>query len=135
MDWLSLIPAGISLLSGLFGGNKNTSTTQTGNSPELTAAAKKIMTEAGKVYAKPYQQYAGPRVAPTTASRTALTPLMGQIGNKVQGQLTDANGLQGRARDLLGMGPQRISIPTMVSGGPQASMNQAPTVAPLPQVI
>lgn len=135
MDWLSLIPAGISLLSGLFGGNKKTTTSTTGNSPQLDAAAKKIMTEAGKVFAKPYKPYTGQRVAPMTASRTALNPLMAQIGGKVQGQLTDANGLQGRARELLNMGPQRVSIPTMVPGGPQASMNPAPTMAPLPQVI
>lgn len=134
MDWLSLIPAGISLLSGLFGGG-NKQTTQTGNSAQLDAAAKKIMTEAGKVFAKPYKPYTGQRVAPMTASRTALDPLMSQIGGKVQGQLTDANGLQGRARELLNMGPQRISIPTMVPGGPQANMTPAPTMAPLPQVI
>ena len=132
MDWLSLIPAGISLLSGLFGGNKNTSTTTTGNSPELTAAAKKIMTEAGKVFAKPYQAYPGQRVAPTTASRQALAPFMASIGNKVQGGLNDANGLQARARELMGTGPQRVSIPTMVPGGPQASMNALPSMSAMP---
>lgn len=131
MDWLSLIPAGISLLSGLFGGKKET-TSKTGNSPELDAAAKKIMTEAGKVFAKPYQAYPGQRVAPTTASRGALGSMMGSIGNKVQGGLNDASGLQARARELMGIGPQRVSIPTMVSGGPQASMNAQPSLSAMP---
>ena len=134
LDWLSLIPAGISLLGGLFGGG-NKSTTTSGNSPELNAAAKKIMTEAGKIYSKPYQQYTGQRVAPMTASRTAMNPLMGQINHVVQNQLTDANGMQGRARQLLNMGPQRISVPNMVNGGPTVSAPIPPPVAPLPQQV
>jgi hypothetical protein len=134
LDWLSLIPAGVSLISGLFGGNEKKSTTTSQNSPALEAAAKKIMTEAGKIYSKPYQAYTGQRVAPPTASRTALTPLMGQIGDKVQGQLNDASGLQARAKSLLNMGPQRISVPTMVPGGPSVGMNAPTTVPNLPGV-
>lgn len=137
LDWLSLIPAGISLLGGLFGGNSNktTTTTQSQNSPQLEAAAKKIMTEAGKIYSKPYQAYTGQRVAGPTASRTQLNPLMTSIGSKVQGQLSDASGLQARARQLLNAGPQRISVPTMVPGGPSVGMAPSPTVAPLPGVV
>jgi len=131
MDWLSLIPAGISLLSGLFGGNK----TKDNNSKAIDQATKTILTQAGSIYSKPYQQYTGQRVAPSTASRTAVNPMMTQIGNQVTGQMNDASGLQARAKALLNMGPNRVSVPTMVSGGPQVSMNAAPTVAPLPTQV
>jgi len=131
MDWLSLIPAGISLLSGLFGGNK----TKDGNSKAIDQATKTILTQAGSIYSKPYQQYTGQRVAAPTASRTAVNPMMTDMTSRITGQMNDSNGLQARAKALLNMGPQRVSVPTMVPGGPQVSMSPPQTVAPLPMQV
>lgn len=127
IDWVSLIPAGVSLLSGLFGGNS----TKNKNDSSVDKSVSKILTEAGKVYSEPYQSYTGTRVAPSTESRTQLTPLMNQLGTTVTNQLNDTGGLQARAKQLLNIGPQRVSVPTMVSNGPSVSMNASPTVTPL----
>lgn len=128
IDWVSLIPAGVSLLSGMFGNNSS----KNKNDSAIDKATGKILTEAGKVYSRPYQAYTGQRVAGFGSGRNAATPWMQKIGDTIQGQMNDSSGLMARARELMGLGPQRISVPTMVNGGPQVGMNPAPSVTPMP---
>lgn len=133
MDLLSLIPAALSFLGGMFGGNKTTTTASTpANSPALEAAAGKLFTEAEKTFTKPYQQYTGDRTANATASRAALDPLMTKITGQVQGGMSDANGYQARIRSLMNSGPARVTVPSMVQGGAQVGYQPLTSPAPLP---
>jgi hypothetical protein len=133
MDWFSLIPAALGALGGLFGGNSTSTTTTTPKlDPALKAAGTDALTRATAILHKPYTPYTGQRVAGPTASRTALDPILAQIGQKVQGGMNDANGYQARISQLMNRGPGAISAPTMVPGGPMATYARPATVAPVP---
>lgn len=133
MDWLSLLPFGLSALGGLFGGNSNTSTTSTTLSPQLKGYATDALTKAHDIWKKPYQAYTGERVAGPTASRTALNPVLTQIGQQVMGRMGDNNGYQRRISQLMNQGAGRVSVPDMVGGGPMATYSRSgAAIAPVP---
>lgn len=133
MNWFSLIPTALSALGGIFGGNNTTKTTSnTDLSPAMKAATGAMMGKANEIWKTPYSAYSGERVAgPDAATRPQLDAMMGSLGNQVNAGMNDANGYQARIRDLMARGPNRVTAPTMVPGGPQATMTQQPTGMPV----
>lgn len=134
MDWFSLIPAGLGLLGGIFGGG-NKSTTQTRLPPETQKLVDQALKKAKGIWGQKYAAYGGDRVADPTASREQLTPLMGSIGNRVQGGMDDASGYRARIADMMNAGRSRVTAPSMVQGGPRATYSGPATVAPVPRDI
>lgn len=128
MNWLSLIPAALGALGGIFGSNNTSnSTSSTTMSPALTAAANGALTKANTIWQQPYTQYPGERVAAPTAARAAVNPLMGQLTQLIQGNMANGNGAQPRISEMLGRGPGRVSAPTLVpQGGPVATYTTTP---------
>ncbi len=134
MDWLSLIPAALGALGGLFGWGKSpdpttTTTTTPVVDPTLTAAQQAGLAKAQSIFGKPYTPYTGQRVAAPTASRTAVDPMMAALKSKVTAGLNDSNGYQNRISQLLNAGPGRVQVPSMLQGN---ASTYTPGSAPSP---
>lgn len=125
MDWMAL-------LGSLFG--QSTSTTTPNIPPEVQAAMTKLFSRGNTAVDKPYTPYTGQRVAGPSQSRTQLDPMMASISQKVMGGMNDANGYQSRIGNLLNRAPNRVTAPSMVPGGAQVQLPQAPMMPPIPGV-
>lgn len=139
MNWFSLIPTALSALGGIFskpsdGATTTTTTSTPALSPAMQAAAGAALGKANDIWQKPYQAYTGERVAGPSAQRPKLDSMMSSLGTQINNGMADSNGFQARIAALMGRGPQRVTAPNMVNGGPQGGLTQAPMpVAPLPQ--
>lgn len=122
MNWLSLIPAALGLMGGIFSGGQKTETTTPQMSPQLKALADQALGKAKAIWAQPYQKYTGERVAGPTASRTALNPLMNQMGFLAKQGLGDNAAGEQRLSTMMARGPARVTAPPMVNGGVQAPL-------------
>ena len=119
MDFSSLIGAGTSLIGGLLGGGKST-TTQEGTStptvsPELDAEIKRIFERIPGIFGRPFPEFQGDRVAQPTESRDQMNPFIAAINNG--GMMDRARGInpyQDRINQMMNMSPNQVSVPTML---------------------
>jgi hypothetical protein len=134
MDWISLIPAALSALGGFFGGgNKTTNSTSTSLTPQMADLAKTVLTQAKSNFTKPYAAYTGERVAGPTAARTALTPVLQQVGQQTMAGMNDANGYRARISQMMNQGPGRVTAPSLL-GGPPGGFSRTPLpYTPVPE--
>lgn len=122
LDLATLIPIGASILGGVFGGEKKT-TTSTQLSPEMEAAAAAIFERAMGSLNKDYPKYPGPRVAPQTASRQALGSYLPNLGATVGKSAQAADKYGAQIDKLLGMKPMNISVPTLTGNSVASTMS------------
>lgn len=119
LDFGSLIGAGTSLIGGLLGGGKSTTTQQGAStptvSPELDAEIKKIFERIPGIFGRPFPEFQGDRVAQPTESRAQMNPFIAAINNG--GMMDRARGInpyQDRINQMMNMSPMQVSVPTML---------------------